>query len=582
MGTVGKRVLLRGIIFGLAFALCVLPMAANSLIIANAVSEDASGDAGVTGGATGATDDDSAGAGDEKDDRPSGEGDVKDDRPDDADDGPADTQTKSTVTYTEADYAAWQKAYPSLDLELFLQPADPTLIAPHEPTAEDIEYFTSWLEQGGNPRNQVMKQVTEAVGEEIANQMWDYLSATFWQPFMNKANVGSAVSDASGLKNVGAMQEGQFAGFFGSFFGSLFTGRDGGSDYEFQNIVSLINDGFIVSSDGETYRLHNAADGTIAYEVAVKSIKTSDAQAFTLLLDASGQTYYQAGMDKTDELVKKFGVMLSDSLISVSVIPDPDSDVKYPYLYPDKVNWVIAINGDTPSWYNDDSKTAIMSAFEDWKAVAYDFDLEGFLAYFDTLPMEAQTPTDEEISLLKEWAVFKNDPANDDLKYADDSEPWAGSSIWEDAASYLNDTFGEVYGQCPGPTVVKGITALGITLDTATEDKVGSSVGEKEALGIWFTNTTKWEKSGDSTYPYAPVAKLWQKGFIPSFDGTTWRLSSGKEGTIVYEITLAEILNGETGETSPRTLYIAIGIAAVLAAGTVGFVLVRRRRKSRL
>ncbi len=33
----------------------------------------------------------------------------------------------------------------------------------------------------------------------------------------------------------------------------------------------------------------------------------------------------------------------------------------------------------------------------------------------------------------------------------------------------------------------------------------------------------------------SPAIKLWESGLVPSFDGTTWRLHSGKNADIVYE-----------------------------------------------
>jgi hypothetical protein len=34
----------------------------------------------------------------------------------------------------------------------------------------------------------------------------------------------------------------------------------------------------------------------------------------------------------------------------------------------------------------------------------------------------------------------------------------------------------------------------------------------------------------------APGIELWNRGFIPSFDGTTWKLHSGKDAKVVYEM----------------------------------------------
>jgi len=37
-------------------------------------------------------------------------------------------------------------------------------------------------------------------------------------------------------------------------------------------------------------------------------------------------------------------------------------------------------------------------------------------------------------------------------------------------------------------------------------------------------------------YDFTPAIKLWEQGLVPSFDGTTWRLHSGKKAEIVYEM----------------------------------------------
>jgi hypothetical protein len=478
-----------------------------------------------------------------------------------------------------------------------MNPPDPTSIAPHEPTAADIEAFQQWIATGGNPRNMVMKAVAGAVGETVANELWNYLN-TVWAGWMNTANVGSVVSQTSGLKNVGAVQEGQFAAYFGSFFPNLMSGGGQGQSaqqagaastspaqpngYQYGFAVTLINDGFIVSSDGTTWRLHNAADGTIAYETAAADVASGGSAAFAAILAEDGTVYWQPGIDSWEKLIAANNLVEDGTVLKVQVLPA--SAEAYPYLHPDS-EWELHIDGDTPSWYGPDGERAIMDAFGEWKSYVYDFDLDGFWAWFDTLPVEPLTPTEDDIDLLRQWARYKADPANADNKGADDAYPWAGDSIFNDAAQYLNDRFGEIYGQCPGPTVVRGIEATGVTLDAATEDKVGSSVGEKEFLGIFFTNTTRWSASGSADYPYQAIAELWKRGFIPSFDGTTWRLSSGHEGSIVYAATLAELTDGDTAnQATSGWVPVAIGatIIAVLVVATATFIRRRHPRATKL
>jgi len=36
--------------------------------------------------------------------------------------------------------------------------------------------------------------------------------------------------------------------------------------------------------------------------------------------------------------------------------------------------------------------------------------------------------------------------------------------------------------------------------------------------------------------PFQPCIDLWERGLVPSFDGKTWRLHSGSEAKVVYEL----------------------------------------------
>ena len=38
------------------------------------------------------------------------------------------------------------------------------------------------------------------------------------------------------------------------------------------------------------------------------------------------------------------------------------------------------------------------------------------------------------------------------------------------------------------------------------------------------------------THDYTSAIKLWEVGLVPSFDGTTWRLHTGKDAHVVYEM----------------------------------------------
>ncbi|MDR0518564.1 MAG: hypothetical protein LBG82_00700, partial [Clostridiales Family XIII bacterium] len=223
--------------------------------------------------------------------------------------------------------------------------------------------------------------------------------------------------------------------------------------------------GFVVSSDGATYRLHNMVDGTVAYEMAAPESAT----------------------------------------VSEDEFPD------------------------------------------------------GLTSFTDFLPLEKQEVTAEAKSLLKQYATAESAGEPQDID----------RTVYQAAAQYVNDKFGEYYGQCPGPTVVKGITALGIELDSVTEDTVGSSVGEREFVASFFG-----AKSA--------AASLWRLGYLPSFDGTAYRLHSGKDGAVVYEVAAEELLAGAAEEepaagTGDGAAAIAICAAIAVVAALVAIFVIRRR-----
>ena len=60
---------------------------------------------------------------------------------------------------------------------------------------------------------------------------------------------------------------------------------------------------------------------------------------------------------------------------------------------------------------------------------------------------------------------------------------------------------------------------------------VGDSVGD--SVGAYFSSFFDVEYKFD----YSSAIKLWEAGLVPSFDGGTWRLHSGKSADIVYEWT---------------------------------------------
>ena len=69
---------------------------------------------------------------------------------------------------------------------------------------------------------------------------------------------------------------------------------------------------------------------------------------------------------------------------------------------------------------------------------------------------------------------------------------------------------------------------------------VGDSVGAY--ISSLFQNITKWKYFENAEgNPFQSCIDLWNAGFVPSFDGEIWRLHSGKDAKIVYEIKKGEL-----------------------------------------
>ena len=64
-------------------------------------------------------------------------------------------------------------------------------------------------------------------------------------------------------------------------------------------------------------------------------------------------------------------------------------------------------------------------------------------------------------------------------------------------------------------------------------DSVWASVRDSVWASVWAYIGSFFDI--DYKYDFAPSIKLWESGLVPSFDGETWRLHSGKAAEVVHE-----------------------------------------------
>jgi hypothetical protein len=69
---------------------------------------------------------------------------------------------------------------------------------------------------------------------------------------------------------------------------------------------------------------------------------------------------------------------------------------------------------------------------------------------------------------------------------------------------------------------------------------VGDSVGDsvRAYISSLFPNIKEWKNIDHpkDINPFQSCIDLWNSGLVPSYDGSIWRLHSGKKANIVYEL----------------------------------------------
>ena len=126
---------------------------------------------------------------------------------------------------------------------------------------------------------------------------------------------------------------------------------------------------------------------------------------------------------------------------------------------------------------------------------------------------------------------------------------WAsvGASVWASVGAYAGAYTGSSVWASAASSVWESVRE---SVRAAVRAAVGAYAGA-------YTGSSVWASAGASVWAYASsffdlpelrqfrcCANLWERGFVPSFDGKTWRLHHGPAAKVVYEIAAKE-LKGE-------------------------------------
>jgi hypothetical protein len=125
--------------------------------------------------------------------------------------------------------------------------------------------------------------------------------------------------------------------------------------------------------------------------------------------------------------------------------------------------------------------------------------------------------TDEQIDWLKSWDSVGDSVWNSvRISVRDSVRDSVGASVWDSDGDSVWDSVGDSVWDSVGDSV---------------EDVVWASVWA--SVWAYFSSFFAIQYEPD----FSPAVNLWEAGLVPSFDGTTWRLHSGKNADIVFEWT---------------------------------------------
>ena len=139
---------------------------------------------------------------------------------------------------------------------------------------------------------------------------------------------------------------------------------------------------------------------------------------------------------------------------------------------------------------------------------------------------KVEHPSKMDIELLRKWASV-----------------WAtivGASVWDSVGASVWDSVWASVWASVGDSVRDSVwDSVWASVWASVRASVRASVWDS----VWASVGAYLSSFFDIQYKYdlTPVIRLWEAGIVPSFDGTTWRLHSGKKADIVFEIKVDEL-----------------------------------------
>ncbi len=255
-------------------------------------------------------------------------------------------------------------------------------------------------------------------------------------------------------------------------------------------------------------------------------------KAFSCIVTKTGKVYYKVGINSHDDLIEKFHIRELDDEIDkgklkfarVEIVPEKG------YLYPES-KWNLQIDERVkPDWWAEKHEVKARKSLVKWKEKVYSkFNLEEARNPINPLLLAPQEVTQQDKDNLKLWASVRD-------------------SVWASVWASVGDSVGDSVRDSVRDSVQASVwDSVGASVGDSVWDSVRDSARDSVWDSVWdsvrayigsiFPNIKKWKYAPKTEgYPYQSCIDLWKRGFVPSYDGKVWRLHSGKDAKIVYEL----------------------------------------------
>ena len=158
------------------------------------------------------------------------------------------------------------------------------------------------------------------------------------------------------------------------------------------------------------------------------------------------------------------------------------------------------------------------------------------------------------VMLIKNWASV-GDSVWDSVRDSVWDSVWAsgGASVWDSVRDSVRASVGDSVWDSGAASVWDSVmdsvrASVRDSVWASVRDSVWASVRDSVWDSVWAyigsccPGITKWRYAENlGPTPWVALRELWLAGYVPSFDGTTWRLHAGPKAAVVFEVKASDL-----------------------------------------